>query len=62
MPEDRAEVGAKIPYHIALGSSAGGLLFDHSGYQSAFFASAAVLLLAALLTFLTSRSQVAQAA
>ena len=48
---------AVIQLSIALGSTAGGLLFDAAGYQSSFAASAAVLLLAALLTFLTSRSQ-----
>lgn len=61
MPE-KAEAGgglmvAVIQLAIALGSTLGGLLFDSSGYQSTFVASAAVLLLAALLTFLTSRSQ-----
>jgi predicted MFS family arabinose efflux permease len=47
---------------IALGSTAGGLLFDSTGYRSTFMASAAVLLFAAFLAFLTSRSQVRQAA
>lgn len=53
---------AVIQLAIALGSTVGGLLFDRSGYQSTFVASAAVLLLAAFLTFLTSRSQAPQAA
>lgn len=53
---------AVIQLAIALGSTVGGLLFDASGYQSAFVASAAVLLLAAFLTFLASRLQVPQAA
>ncbi|WP_202969638.1 MFS transporter [Pseudomonas sp. TCU-HL1] len=53
---------AVIQLSIALGSTLGGLLFDGSGYRGTFVASAAVLLLAALLTFLTSRSQASQAA
>ena len=61
MPQD-AEIGgglmvAVVQLAIALGSTIGGLLFDHTGYQSTFIASAVVLLLAAFLTFLTSRSQ-----
>ena len=47
---------AVIQLSIALGSTLGGLLFDHLGYQSSFVASAAILLLAALLTLLTARS------
>lgn len=59
-PKD-AEAGgglfvAVVQLSIALGSTLGGLLFDHSGYHATFLASAAVLFLAALLTFLTSRS------
>jgi predicted MFS family arabinose efflux permease len=53
---------AVIQLAIALGSTVGGLLFDSSGYRSTFVASAAVLLLAAFLTFLTSRSRVRHAA
>ncbi|WP_412524023.1 MFS transporter [Brenneria populi] len=53
---------AVIQLAIALGSTAGGLLFDSTGYQSTFMASAAVLLLAAFLAFLTSRSQARQVA
>jgi len=61
MPQN-AEAGgglmvAVIQLAIALGSTVGGLLFDASGYQSTFVASAAVLLFAAFLTFLTSRSK-----
>jgi predicted MFS family arabinose efflux permease len=52
---------AVIQLAIALGSTVGGLLFDSRGYQSTFVASAAVLLLAAFLTFLTSRSQTPRA-
>lgn len=52
---------AVIQSSIALGSTIGGVLFDHSGYQSTFVMSAAVLLLAAFFTFLTSRSQAAYA-
>jgi predicted MFS family arabinose efflux permease len=53
---------AVIQLAIALGSTVGGLLFDSAGYRSAFVASAAVLLFAAFLAFMTSRSQVGQAA
>lgn len=53
---------AVIQLAIALGSTLGGLLFDSTGYRSTFMASAAVLLFAAFLAFLTSRSQVRQAA
>lgn len=61
VPKD-AEAGgglmvAMIQLCIALGSTIGGMLFDGSGYRTTFVASAAVLLLAALLAFLTSRSQ-----
>jgi predicted MFS family arabinose efflux permease len=51
---------AVIQLAIALGSTVGGLLFDSTGYRSTFVASAVVLLLAAILTFLTSRSQAQQ--
>ena len=47
---------AVVQLAIALGSTLGGLLFDTSGYQSTFVASAVVLLIAAFLTFLASRS------
>ncbi len=46
---------AVIQLSIALGSTMGGVLFDTAGYRSTFIASAGVLLLAALLTLLTSR-------
>lgn len=64
-PKD-AEAGgglfvAVVQLSIALGSTLGGLLFDHSGYQATFLASAAMLLLAAFLAFLTSRSPMRQA-
>lgn len=60
MPRD-AEAGgglmvAVVQLAIALGSTIGGMLFDASGYQSTFMASAAVLMLAAFLTYLTARS------
>jgi predicted MFS family arabinose efflux permease len=66
MPTD-AEAGgglmvAVIQLSIALGSTVGGVLFDSSGYQSTFVASAAVLLFGAFLTLRTSRSQTPQAA
>ena len=41
---------------IAIGSTLGGLLFDTTGYRGTFTASAAVLLLAALLALATSRA------
>ncbi|WP_282266245.1 MFS transporter [Stenotrophomonas sp. PS02298] len=46
---------AVIQLAIALGSTLGGLLFDHSGYQSTFVMSAAVLASAALLSVVISR-------
>jgi len=64
---ENAEAGgglmvAVVQCAIALGSTVGGLLFDHSGYRSTFLASAAVLLIAAFLTLLTSRADTPQAA
>ena len=61
MPHD-AEAGgglmvAVVQFAIALGSTVGGVLFDTSGYRSTFIASAAVLLVGALLTLQTSRVQ-----
>lgn len=53
---------AVIQLAIALGSTTGGLLFDSTGYRSTFVASAAVLLVAAFLAFMTSRAQTRQAA
>ncbi|MGH8371142.1 MAG: MFS transporter [Gammaproteobacteria bacterium] len=53
---------AVIQLSIALGSTVGGLLFDASGYQSAFAASAIVLLAAAFLALLTARANRTQAA
>ncbi|MGE8690675.1 MAG: MFS transporter [Achromobacter sp.] len=52
---------AMIQLSIALGSTAGGLLFDRYGHQGAFAASAAMLLAAAALVFLTSRSEAGEA-
>ncbi|MNJ98653.1 Purine ribonucleoside efflux pump NepI [compost metagenome] len=59
LPKD-AEAGgglmvAVVQLCIALGSVAGGLLFDGSGYQATFLASAGLLLLAAFLAYQTSR-------
>ena len=48
---------AVVQLAIALGSTVGGLLFDASGYQSTFVMSAALLLVSALLAFLTSRAE-----
>jgi len=53
---------AVIQLSIALGSTAGGLLFDRGGYQGTFAAAAALLLAAAFLVFLTSCSDAVQAA
>ena len=59
LPDD-AEAGgglmvAVIQLSIALGSTAGGIVFDHLGWQSAFAMSSVLLLSAAVLTFFTSR-------
>jgi len=51
-----------IQLAIALGSTLGGRLFDGGGYRSTFVASAAVLLIAAALTFMTSRAEAMRAA
>ncbi len=56
LPE-QAEVGgglmvAVVQLAIALGSTVGGILFDHSGYQATFVFSAVILVISA---FLTSR-------
>ena len=61
LPEN-AEAGgglmvAVVQLAIGLGSTVGGLLFDMSGYQSTFVASAALLLISAFLAFLTSRAE-----
>lgn len=64
-PKD-AEAGgglfvAVVQLSIALGSTLGGLLFDHSGYRSTFVMSAAVLAVCAVLTIATSRQSAAHA-
>lgn len=64
-PQD-AEAGgglmvAMVQLSIALGSTVGGLLFDHHGYQSTFLASAAMLIIATVLIFLTSRADTSSA-
>ncbi|MGE4405055.1 MFS transporter [Pseudomonas sp.] len=46
---------AVVQLSIALGSTLGGLLFDHSGYRSTFIMSAALLASCAALTALTAR-------
>lgn len=66
LPKD-AEAGgglmvAVIQISIALGSTVGGLLFDGRGYRATFIASAALLLIAAFLTLLTSRASRANGA
>jgi predicted MFS family arabinose efflux permease len=47
---------AVVQTSIALGSTLGGVLFDSVGYRGAFLLSAAILLAASLLAFLTSRA------
>lgn len=64
LPDD-AEAGgglmvAVVQFAIASGSILGGWLFDNSGYQSTFIASAAILLLGAGLTVLAMRAQLGQ--
>ncbi|MEL2242670.1 MFS transporter [Leclercia adecarboxylata] len=59
LPDD-AEAGgglmvAVIQLSIALGSTAGGMVFDHIGWQSTFAMSSILLLSAVVLTFWTSR-------
>jgi len=59
LPED-AEAGgglmvAVIQLSIALGSTAGGLVFDNFGWQTTFGMSAVLLFSAVVLTFITSR-------
>jgi predicted MFS family arabinose efflux permease len=66
MPND-AEAGgglmvAVVQLAIALGSTVGGMLFDHRGFESTFAASAAVLMIAAILGVLASRSVMPQTA
>ncbi|MFN8682541.1 hypothetical protein ACDP63_15580 [Paracoccus sp. P2] len=65
LPHD-AEAGgglmvAVVQLAITLGAVVGGLLFDASGYQSTFTASAVILLVAAVLAALTSRKDRAAA-
>ncbi|MGC4029327.1 MAG: MFS transporter [Steroidobacteraceae bacterium] len=62
-PKD-AEAGgglfvAVVQMSIALGSTTGGLLFDHSGYRSTFIVSAVLLAICAVLTAVTARHAVA---
>ena len=64
LPND-AEAGgglmvAIVQLSIAFGSTVGGFAFDHSGYQSTFIISAALLIIAAALTLLTSRKEITQ--
>lgn len=61
LPRD-AEVGgglmvAVIQLSIALGSTVGGMVFDHLGWQSAFALSGGLLAAAAALTVFTSRQE-----
>ncbi|WP_457946560.1 MFS transporter [Pseudarthrobacter sp. alpha12b] len=59
MPDD-AEAGgglmvAVVQTSIAVGSTLGGVLFDSAGYRGAFLVAAAVLAVASVLAFVTSR-------
>lgn len=47
---------AVVQFSIGLGSTAGGVLFDSSGYESTFVASSILLLVAAFLAVATSRA------
>ena len=47
---------AVVQLSIALGSTAGGIVFDYLGWMSAFGLSGVLLLSAVVLTFITSRS------
>jgi len=63
-PKD-AEVGggllvAVVQTSIALGSTIGGLLFDHGGHRITFIVSAILLLLCAVSTSITSRKSTVQ--
>lgn len=63
---DNAEVGgglmvAVIQLSIALGSTAGGIVFDYLGWQSAFAMSGMLLIAAAALTLFTSRQEASPA-
>ncbi|WEJ08654.1 MFS transporter [Sinorhizobium prairiense] len=60
LPKD-AEAGgglmvAVVQFAITMGATVGGLLFDMSGYQVTFSASAALLMVSAALAILTSRA------
>lgn len=66
LPDD-AEAGgglmvAVVQLSIALGSTIGGVLFDGSGYRATFVASAALLIAAAVLAWLTARAARSHAA
>ncbi|RJT43365.1 MFS transporter [Rahnella woolbedingensis] len=59
---DNAEAGgglmvAVVQLSIALGATAGGFAFDHTGWRSTFIVSAVLLLVASGLTYLTSRNE-----
>lgn len=65
LPED-AEAGgglmvAVIQLSIALGSTVGGMVFDHFGWHSTFALSSLLLTAAAALTFFTSRQEASAA-
>ena len=59
LPKDAEDGGglmvAVIQLSIALGSTVGGLLYDGSGYGMTFLVSAILLVLAAVMAFITSQ-------
>ncbi|WP_307729866.1 hypothetical protein [Duganella sp. sic0402] len=60
LPDD-AEAGgglmvAVVQLAIMLGATAGGVVFDASGYRATFYLSVAIMLLAALFTALAARA------
>jgi predicted MFS family arabinose efflux permease len=60
LPDDADAGGglmvAVVQLSIALGSTVGGVLFDHAGHQATFAFSAGLLLIAAALVFATGRA------
>ncbi|WP_316576741.1 MFS transporter [Morganella morganii] len=61
LPDDAESGGglmvAVIQFSIALGSTVGGMVFDHLGWQSTFALSGLLLIAASALTFFTSRQE-----
>lgn len=61
LPDDAESGGglmvAVIQFSITLGSTVGGMVFDHLGWQSTFALSGLLLIAASALTFFTSRQE-----